>query len=89
MKAMSPAEWLEELRLIKGAFQGLGDKARDDLKTFCRAAETCFNPHTNTHVLLEGRRQVWLRIEEFLTLTPEELFERKHPRPLNEGDKAT
>ena len=47
----------------------------EDLATFCRAAETCAVPgdHDRT-MLLEGRREVWLRIQQHLQLTPEQLF---------------
>lgn len=46
-----------------------------DLARFCRAHETTIHPtqDARTHAMLEGRRQVWLRISEHLTFTPEEL----------------
>lgn len=45
-----------------------------DLMRFCRARETCVVPgdRDRTYVL-EGRREVFLRIQEFLERTPEEL----------------
>jgi len=48
-----------------------------DLNPFCRANETCVVPgdRDRTYVL-EGRREVWLRIQDYLTLTPEQLVER-------------
>ena len=48
-----------------------------DLAKFCRATESCFNADPRLHAVLEGRREVWLRIQEFLQLTDEELFELK------------
>jgi hypothetical protein len=45
----------------------------DDLSWFCRADRTCFDPDPRKHALAEGRREVWLRIQEHLTLTPEQL----------------
>lgn len=52
-----------------------------DLVPFCRAAETCVVPgdRDRTYVL-EGRREVYLRIQDYLTLTPEQLVER-YTRP--------
>lgn len=44
-----------------------------DLAWFCRADRTCFDLDARKHALAEGRREVWLRIQEHLTLTPEQL----------------
>jgi hypothetical protein len=53
----------------------------DDLATFCRANETCVIPgdRDRTYVL-EGRREVYLRIRDHLELSPEQLLER-YTRP--------
>jgi len=45
-----------------------------DLAYFCRAAESTFDPDPRVHALLEGRREVWLRIVQHLNLTNEQLF---------------
>lgn len=47
-----------------------------DLARFCRANESCVIPgdHDRT-LILEGRREVWLRLMQMLKLTPEEQFE--------------
>lgn len=45
-----------------------------DLARFCRANESCFNSDPRIHAVLEGRREVWLRITQHLHLTPEQLF---------------
>lgn len=52
-----------------------------DLATFCRADETCVVPgdRDRTYVL-EGRREVYLRIQDHLRLTTEQLAE-KYTRP--------
>ena len=47
----------------------------EDLAHFCRATETTFHEDPRAAALLEGRREVWLRIQEHLNLSPEELFE--------------
>jgi len=47
----------------------------EDLARFCRANESCVVPgdHDRT-MLLEGRREVWLRIQQHLNLTAQELM---------------
>lgn len=44
-----------------------------DLAVFCRANESCFNPDPRVHAALEGRREVWLRIQQHIQLSPEQL----------------
>jgi hypothetical protein len=46
-----------------------------DLAKFCRATDSTFDPNERTHALLEGRREVWLRISNHLSLTPDQLWE--------------
>jgi hypothetical protein len=46
-----------------------------DLAKFCRANETTFKQDARLHAVLEGRREVWLRIQKHLNLTPDELWE--------------
>lgn len=45
-----------------------------DLATFCRASETTFHPDARVNAVLEGRREVWLRIANHLNLSSEQLF---------------
>lgn len=40
-----------------------------DLAKFCRAGESTFHPDPRVHAVLEGRREVWLRIQKYLRLT--------------------
>ncbi len=47
-----------------------------DLAKFCRANKTCFDPDPRKHAMLEGRREVWLRILEHLKLTPDEYWDK-------------
>jgi hypothetical protein len=53
-----------------------GQLVLQDLARFCRANETTMLPGAEaaTPETLEGRRQVWLRIQRHLSLTPEQLF---------------
>lgn len=46
-----------------------------DLAQFCRAHETTFHADPRLHAVLEGRREVWLKIERMLNLTPDELYQ--------------
>jgi len=45
-----------------------------DLARFCRAYESTFHPDQRVHAVLEGRREVYLRIREYLSLTSEEIM---------------
>lgn len=45
-----------------------------DLATFCRANRSTFLPNERAHALLEGRREVWLRIQEHLKLSDDDLW---------------
>ena len=52
-----------------------GQEVLKDLLKFCRARKTTFNADPRVHAALEGRREVWLRIEDHIGLTLDELFE--------------
>jgi hypothetical protein len=65
-----------------------GNEVLIDLAEFCRANETTFNSDPRLHAALEGRREVWLRIQQHLNLTPSELTQLatgKSPRLSLEG----
>lgn len=46
-----------------------------DLALFCRAHESAFDPDPRAHALKEGRREVFLKIQQYLNLSSEELWE--------------
>jgi hypothetical protein len=46
-----------------------------DLAEFCRAHKSTFHPDPRVHAVLEGRREVWLRIQEQLQLSNEEIYD--------------
>lgn len=48
----------------------------EDLARFCRAERSAYDPDPRTHALLEGRREVWLRIADHLGLSDSELYEK-------------
>lgn len=52
-----------------------------DLARFCRAHESTHEADARDSLIFEGRRQVWLRIEHHLQLTPEQLWELYSGRP--------
>ncbi|UOF83094.1 hypothetical protein [Caudoviricetes sp.] len=43
-----------------------------DLARFCRANTTTFHENDRAHAVLEGRREVWLRIQNHINLDPDE-----------------
>jgi len=45
-----------------------------DLAKFCRAHESTFHADPRLHAVMEGRREVWLRISQHLNLSTEELY---------------
>lgn len=45
-----------------------GEKVLEDLAKFCRAHETTFHTDPRVHAALEGRREVFLRIQQHLNL---------------------
>lgn len=46
-----------------------------DLAHFCRAHTSTFHPDPRIHAALEGRREVWLKIQEMLQLDIEEIYQ--------------
>ncbi len=52
-----------------------------DLARFCRANRTCFHEDPRAHALAEGGREAWLRIQQTLRLTDDQvamLVEMEH-----------
>lgn len=47
----------------------------EDLAKFCRANETTFHPDPHVQAQLEGRREVWLRLQHHLQLSDAQLWE--------------
>lgn len=46
-----------------------------DLAKFCRANETTYMKDERLSAVLEGRREVWLRIQNYLNLSSDELLD--------------
>jgi hypothetical protein len=76
------ADWLRALdwlRQRKRAYtlaltSPAGQEVLIDLAKFCRANETCFHEDARKHAVLEGRREVWLRVQQHLHLTTDQLM---------------
>lgn len=60
-----------------------GHAVLEHLAKFCHASETCYHDDPRLHALTEGRREVWLVIQRYLHLTPEELFTLYSGRTIN------
>ena len=58
-----------------------GDEVLKDLARFCRANESTFHSNPKVQDVLEGRREVWLRIQRHLQLTDEQLWTLHAPAP--------
>lgn len=54
-----------------------GQSVLADLGRFCRAEEPCWSEDQRHHARLEGRREVWLRIQAELKLPVEDLLQRR------------
>ena len=70
---------LDFLRRRKRSYQLVfgtpeGQNVLIDLAKFCRANESTFHADPRGHAMLEGRREVWLRIANHLNLTPTQLY---------------
>ncbi len=75
---MTPDEALKYFADLKTAYQTRFGNAQpnpvmDDLMTYCHATRSCFHTDAGIERVLLGRNQVYLRIKEFLDLTPEQL----------------
>lgn len=61
----------------------VGQEVLSDLARFCRAHDSTFHTDPRLAAMLDGRREVWLRIQHHLELTDEQLWklygEKKSP----------
>lgn len=58
-----------------------GQAVLADLAPFTNAAETCFRADARAQALEEGKRLVWLRIQQFMNLTQEDILQLALRRP--------
>lgn len=59
-------------RIFDGEY---GREVLADLATFCRAHQSTYDPDPRMSALLDGRREVLLRIMDHINLSPDELYE--------------
>ena len=87
---MTPSELIDKLRIALGdrryayrtMFKGpLSDVVLKDLARFCFAHHSTMHVDPRAHAMSEGRREVWLRIQNHLNLTPDQLWELYSARP--------
>lgn len=52
-----------------------GETVLEDLAKFCRAHESTFHENPHAMAFQEGRREVWLRIQEHINLDAEKLWQ--------------
>lgn len=69
-------EWLfvrqtAYLKIFAGPYS---DYVLRDLAKFCRAHQSTFHPDSHVAARLDGRREVWLRIQQHLQLDDEALW---------------
>lgn len=66
-------------RLFAGqAVEGDAEIIAADLKRFCRADASTFHPDPRVAAMLDGRREVWLRLHQFSTMTTDEIIETRN-----------
>ena len=77
-------DWLDKVRVALGnrrhayrmTFKGpLAEVVLKDLARFCRAHKSTYHDDARAHAVAEGRREVWLRLQNHLQLSPDELWE--------------
>lgn len=77
-------EFLDKLRRLLGerryayrqTFKGpLAEVVLKDLARFCQANESTFHDNERVQSKLDGRREVWLRLQHHLKLTDEQLWQ--------------
>lgn len=87
---MSPLEFLDQIRVAlwerrhayQMTFRGpLAEVVLKDLARFCRANETIAVDDPYKMAVAIGRREAWLRVQEHLKLTPDQLWELYSGRP--------
>ena len=59
----------------RAVFQGpMSDAVLADLAKFCRASDSTFHPDPRVAAQLDGRREVFLRIQQHLKLSSDDLW---------------
>ena len=86
MAVIQLAEQVKNFLVTRGqayhkTFSGVyGERVLTDLAGFCRANESTFAPDPRAEGILQGRREVWLRISKHLNLSEDELQSYFNPQ---------
>lgn len=77
---MDLSRFLDFMRRRQSAYRAVfsgpqADIVLADLAVFCRATTSTFHPDARVHAVAEGRREVFLRIQNHLHLSDEQLLE--------------
>ena len=79
MTVIQLAEQVKNFLVTRGqayrqTFKGIyAERVLIDLARFCRANESTFAPDPRAEGILQGRREVWLRVSKHLNLSEDEL----------------
>ena len=78
----------KELSALREAYTAVftgphGERVAEDLARFCYADRSTFDADQRKHAFKEGRREVFLRIQEYLDLSLEELTALRIKRKRN------
>jgi len=100
LKVAKRSDLLSDLQKVTQAYKIVFDQkspfARtviEDMVKFCRARDSEYHRDERLHAFLSGRRDVWLRIEQFTLDTPEAILDRisrpleVSPETLNSKEK--
>lgn len=82
----SPKEIIKDFlntraQAYRKVFAGIyGQRVLSDLARFCRANESTFAPDPRAEGILQGRREVWLRLSKHLNLSEDDLQAYYNPK---------
>lgn len=72
---------LTRSQTYKRVFSGpVGERVLRDLAKFCRAHESTVQEDSHLSAVAEGRREVWLRIQQHMNMSQEELWNLTYGR---------
>lgn len=66
-----------------------GQDVLADLAKFCRANDSAWSNDARHHARYEGRREVWLRIQQHMQLSTEQLYAMYGGLPANNGEQQS
>lgn len=86
-RQITRSAYLQEIekrcQAYRAVFDNTNPYVQDVLKhlvKFCKARETTYHKDARDHAFQEGARAVWLEIEMYTMLTPEEIVDIKSTR---------